>query len=222
VFTGLVEGKGELVSLERRGEELRLRLRPFFVWERPRLGESVAVNGVCLTVESWNPSGPLFTVYASAETVSCTCLAALRSGSHVNLERALALGDRLGGHLVSGHVDTVAVVDQISTAGQSRCFRMVFDQEWSAQIIPKGSVALDGVSLTVNKCGSGFLEVNVIPETLRSTTLGEWSAGRRVHLETDMIGKYVGHLLSPYLEREETKGGTSLGLTLEFLRENGF
>lgn len=227
MFTGIVQGRGEVVSVERRGEELRLRLRPLFDWEAPRIGESVAVNGACLTMETWNAAGPSLTAYASAETVARTSLGELRVGAHVNMERALAVGDRLGGHLVSGHVDAVARVESVSPAGSSRRIRLVFDECWSAQIIPKGSVALDGVSLTVNECGPGFLEVNVIPETWRATTVGEWSPGRRINLETDVIGKYVSHLLKAFpalsaAEKGDGASGAATGMTWEFLGENGF
>lgn len=216
MFTGLV-AKGEVLMAEKHGEEMRLRLRPLFAWEKPVLGESVAVCGACLSVEVWH--GDSFTAYASRETVSRTILPHLRAGDTVNMERALALGDRLGGHLVSGHVDTMATVESVRTVGESRCIRLSFDPPWSVHIIPKGSVALDGVSLTVNQCGPGYLEVNVIPETWKATTIGLWQAGRRINLETDVMGKYAAHLLGAY---NSPVSPVASGLTLEFLRENGF
>ena len=226
MFTGLVHGQGEVAALERRGGQMRLRLRPLFPLPEPREGESIAVNGACLTLESWDAASGSFAVYASMETVARTSLDMLRVGSCVNLERALAVGDRLGGHLVSGHVDTVAHVQGVRPAGDSRWCRLTFDPEWSAQIIPKGSVALDGISLTVNACGPGWLEVNVIPETWKVTTLSAWAAGRPVNLETDMIGKYVQHLLTLHTSGgaldKNAEGSGSTGVTLEFLREHGF
>lgn len=228
MFTGIVHGQGEVTALERRGGQLRLRLKPLFALNSPQTGESIAVNGVCLTLEAWEgaaASASSFSVYASAETVERTSLGSLQPGAFVNLERALALGDRLGGHLVSGHVDTVATVDGIRSVGDSRWCRLAFESAWSAQIIAKGSVALDGISLTVNACGPGWLEVNVIPETWRVTTVSVWKAGRVVNLETDMIGKYVHHLLAPYGMDDAEHAGNIAGkpdLTLEFLREHGF
>lgn len=225
MFTGLVHGQGEVAALERRGGQMRLRLRPLFSVAEPQTGESIAVNGACLTLESWDASSASFAAYASLETVTRTSLGALRAGVRVNLERALALGDRLGGHLVSGHVDTVARVEGVRPAGDSRWCRLGFEPAWSAQIIPQGSVALDGISLTVNACGPGWLEVNVIPETWRVTTISAWTEGRPVNLETDLIGKYVQHLLIPGLEGNTGNGRKKpdpAGLSLEFLREHGF
>lgn len=217
MFTGLVE-KAEVLKVDKSGDEMRLRLRPLFDWEKPVPGESVAVCGACLSVEVWH--GGNFTVYASRETLSCTNLPALRPGDSVNIERALALGDRLGGHLVSGHVDDVATVEYVRPVGESHCIKLSFDPQWSRHVIPKGSIALDGVSLTVNVCGPGYVEVNVIPETWSATTVGLWQAGRRVNLETDVMGKYAAHLLGAYSVQE--KNASSSSLTFEFLRDNGF
>lgn len=225
MFTGLVHGQGEVAALERRGGQMRLRLRPLFALDEPCVGESIAVNGACLTLESWDATTGTFAVYASVETMERTSLGGLRAGARANLERALAVGERLGGHLVSGHVDGVARVEGVRPAGDSRWCRLCFDPVWSAHIIPKGSVALDGISLTVNACGPGWLEVNVIPETWRVTTVSAWTEGRPVNLETDIIGKYVQHLLAPRLGDDAGDGpgeGAPAGLSLEFLREHGF
>lgn len=219
MFTGLVEGQGQITAMEKRGGDVLFRFRPHFAWDRPEIGESVACNGVCLTMETWIPAGPEFTVFASAETLSCSNLGELRTGSLVNMERAMALGDRFGGHIVSGHVDTVAKVESVVPAGLSRRIRLAFDPRWSRQIVPKGSVTLDGISLTVNACGAGWLEVNIIPETWRVTTVAHWKAGSSVNLETDVIGKYVGHLMEPYAEEEKAPESR---VTMDFLRRNGF
>ncbi len=219
MFTGLVEGQGRVEAVEKRGNDILFRFHPLFSWDRPEIGESVACNGVCLTLESWIPSGPAFTAFASAETLACSNLGALAVGGKVNMERAMSLGDRFGGHIVSGHVDTVAHVESVRPVGLSRCIRLAFGREWSTQIVPKGSVTLDGISLTVNECGSGFLEVNIIPETWRVTTVADWRPGSPVNLETDVIGKYVKRLLQPY------DGGETVQeprLTMDFLRRNGF
>lgn len=219
MFTGLVEGQGRVEAVEKRGGDILFRFHPLFAWPAPEIGESVACNGVCLTMETWMPTGPSFTAFASAETLSCSNLGGLGVGSLVNMERAMLLGERFGGHIVSGHVDTVARVESVRPVGQSRCVRLAFDPEWSTQIVSKGSVTLDGISLTVNDCGPGFLEVNIIPETWRVTTVAVWRPGSAVNLETDIIGKYVKHLMQPYAgdgaPREER-------VTMDFLRRNGF
>lgn len=218
MFTGLVEGQGRIESMEKRGGDLLFRFHPLFVWDAPEIGESVACNGVCLTMETWLAAGPSFTAFASAETLSCSNLGGLSVGGLVNMERAMAMGDRFGGHIVSGHVDTVARVESVRPVGQSRCVRLVFEAGWSSQIVPKGSVTLDGISLTVNDCGPGFLEVNIIPETWRVTTVANWRAGTAVNLETDVIGKYVKHLMQPYSGTRAPEER----VTMDFLRRNGF
>lgn len=219
MFTGLIQGPGKILAVAGRGragrQETRLVIAPEFVMERITLGESIAVGGVCLTVETC--SADRFSVYASQETLGLTNLVRLKPGMRVNLERALALGDRLGGHLVSGHVDCLARVEESRQDGQSRRFRLTFPEEFSRLVIPKGSVALDGVSLTVNACGRGWLEVNIIPETWKNTTISDWGSGDAVNMETDLIGKYVRNMLEPWIETRP-----SGGLTEEFLRGHGF
>lgn len=215
MFTGLIQGPGRVLSVSGQGLETRLEIAPDFVMERIVRGESIAVNGACLTVETF--TSDRFSVYASAETLKLTNLGRLKAGSKVNLERALALGDRLGGHLVSGHVDCLAQVGQTRQAGESRWFRLVFPEEFSALVVPKGSVTLDGISLTVNACDKGWLEVNIIPETWRNTTISQWRPGDEVNMETDLIGKYVQRMLGPWTEAR-SRGGISEA----FLREHGF
>lgn len=219
MFTGLVQGKGRVESAEARGAETRLKIRALFELSDIVLGESIAVNGACLTVETFGENW--FTVYASAETLRHTSLGALRTGGAVNLERALALGDRLGGHLVSGHVDCLAVVRDIRPAGESRVYTLAFPAEYGPLVVPKGSVALDGISLTVNDCGPEFLSVNIIPATQRETTISGWTPGTQVNMETDLIGKYVRNMLGPWLAAGG--GGKSASpLSMDFLREHGF
>ncbi|MDL2216941.1 riboflavin synthase [Desulfovibrio sp. OttesenSCG-928-M14] len=215
MFTGLVLGMGEVVKVSPGAGESRFAFRPLFPVKDWVKGESVAVNGVCLSVESFDASS--FGAYASHETLRLSNLGNLKAGDRVNLERALALGDRLGGHLVSGHADGTATVESVRVAGASLVVRVRYPEEFSSQVIAKGSVALDGVSLTINKCGPGFLEVNVIPETQKSTTVGAWTPGRVLNFESDLIGKYVESLLGPWKEKS-----ASSRLTLDFLRDNGF
>ena len=214
MFTGIIQGQGRLAALRQSGRERVLSIRALFALEDLVVGESIAVNGACLTVESGKDG--LFTAYASAETLSRTNLSLLRPDALVNLERALLIGQRLGGHLVSGHVDCLATVQSVRDAGQSLLIRLAFPAEYGELVIPKGSVALDGISLTVNNCGDDFLEVNVIPETRRATTVASWTSGTRVNMEADMIGKYVLRMIAPRRE------GARTTLDENFLREHGF
>jgi len=217
MFTGLVQGQGRVAAAERRGDETRFRIRALFALEGIVGGESIAVNGACLTVEQAGDRE--FTAYASAETLEKSCLGDLKPGSSVNLERALALGERLGGHLVSGHVDCVATVESVTAVGQSNRYRVRFPAAFSRFVVPKGSVALDGVSLTVNDCGEGYLTVNVIPSTQAATTIAAWRPGVTLNMETDMLGKYVLRMLEPW--QAAASGGES-NITENFLREHGF
>jgi len=215
MFTGLVQGMGKVETLERRGGQMRLSIKAGFELAEIALGESIAVNGVCLTVETSAKNA--FSAYASVETMDTTNLGALGTGSSVNLERALALGDRLGGHLVSGHVDCLAQVDRVVPDGQSMRYTMTFPARFGVFVVEKGSVCLDGVSLTVNECGQDWLSVNVIPVTQAETTIAGWAPGRGVNMECDVIGKYVARMLDPYAQ----KTGSSR-ITDDFLKQHGF
>jgi len=224
MFTGLVLGMGRIASLDKKGAETRLGIKALCALPNIVLGESIAINGVCLTVETFKADA--FTAYASAETMSRSNLGGLKTGSMVNLERALAVGDRLGGHLVSGHVDCLSRVESVTPAGESVKYRLSFPGEYSALVVEKGSVALDGISLTINECGDGFLSVNIIPETQRATTISSWKPGTPVNMETDVIGKYVQNMLGPYASRTAGASGTkkaaSAPLTEDFFRQYGF
>ena len=215
MFTGLIPGMGEVVRAAQGTEEARFTFRPLFPVSAWVKGESIAVNGVCLSVEHFDQQR--FTAYASHETLRLSTLRFLRQKQRVNLERALALGDRLGGHLVSGHTDGLATVESIREIGASKVFRLRFPEEFSPQVITKGSIALDGISLTVNACGPGFLEGNVIPETRKATTIDSWKTGQQVNFETDMIGKYVTHMLEAWKSASPRES-----LTLDALRDYEF
>lgn len=212
MFTGIIHGQGAVVSVQPQAAETRLTIRALYALENIQQGESIAVNGVCLTVERFDERQ--FTAYASAETLRRTNLGGLRVNAHVNLERALAVGDRLGGHMVTGHIDCHATVRDIQTEGQSRRIVVVFPTEYAPEVVPKGAVALDGVSLTVNDCDATTLHVNVIPETARTTTIAAWQRGIHVHMETDIIGKYVRRMLMPWHNTGR--------VTEDFLKQHGF
>lgn len=221
MFTGIVLGQGEVLATEPQGRDARLYIRALFELPDLVVGESIAVNGACITVE--NGANNRFTGYVSATSLAVTTLGSLRTGSLVNLERALALGDRLGGHLVSGHVDAVAQVRYVESTGQSRRIGIGFPPEFAPEVILKGSVALDGVSLTINACDRNSLEVNVIPETWRVTTVGHWQTGSNINFETDLLGKYVRRNLTLASETVSASGSqSSFPIDEQFLRENGF
>ncbi|ACV68708.1 riboflavin synthase [Desulfohalobium retbaense] len=220
MFTGLILGVGTVSALDKKGDESRLRIRPHFSLTDCEYGESIAVNGVCLTVETFGRDW--FTVYASAETLRRSNLGGLRPGDAVNLERALAVGDRLGGHLVSGHVDCLARIEQITAAGQSTAYTLGFPKQWGPFVVDKGSVCLDGISLTVNACTPTTLAVNIIPTTRKETTIASWQVGSQVNMEVDIIGKYVQKMVAPWSGEPAGEPETGQGLTLDFLREHGF
>lgn len=213
MFTGIIQGLGDVREVRRQGVDCRLDLRPRFRMENILDGESIAVSGVCLSVEKHDEDG--FEAFASAETLGRTTLGGLRPGDSVNLERALALGDRLGGHIVSGHVDCVAIVRSLSRSGQSARFRLAFDRRYAPELIARGSVALDGISLTINDCGPDYLEVNIIPDTQKRTNMHSWRIGTRVNMETDIIGKYVRKLIGPL------QSGAGAALRMESLLQDG-
>ncbi len=214
MFTGLIAGQGELTYLQKNSKDARLGIRALFDFDKPIIGESVAINGVCLTVETAIDN--ILSFYASKETLDCSNIGLLGQGAKVNMERALRLGDRLGGHLVSGHIDCLGKVLNIYEVENSTCYRIGFPNEFAPFIIPKGSIALDGVSLTVNACGLDFLEVNIIPETIKVTTISKWKVGQPINMEMDLIGKYI-------LRSSEIKNSPQQSkITKDFLAENGF
>jgi riboflavin synthase len=195
MFTGLIDDVGVVERVERTdaGRELRVRSRYVGLAD----GESIAVNGACLTVreheEGW------FTAAAIVTTLDRTTIGSWEAGRRVNLERAMRLGDRLGGHLVQGHVDAVAVVESVRRRDDALLVDVRLPEELEPLMVPHGSVAVDGVSLTVNTIvGPGIIQLSLIEYTWTHTTLGALRAGDGVHVEADMIGKYVRQLVAPY------------------------
>jgi riboflavin synthase len=191
MFTGLVELKGTLSRRSRRGQGFRLAVAAEF--GELVLGESISVSGACLTVVSFDGRG--FEADVSLETASKTTLGALPLGSPVNLERALKVGDRLGGHIVAGHVDAVAELVRIAPASEAQRLSVAYPAELARFIATKGSVTLDGVSLTVNAVTADVLEVMVIPHTLAVTTLGDLKPGSPINLEVDTLARYAVRFL---------------------------
>jgi riboflavin synthase len=199
MFTGIVEGTGTVVALTRSGSGDGARLEVDAPWPPGELavGDSVAVDGCCLTVVARTPGG--FAADLVAETLRRTALGRLAMGARVNLERPLALGGRLGGHLVQGHVDGVGHVVARRAVGEGgEEVRVELPDDLARYVVEKGSIAVDGISLTVAGVGQGWFAVALVPHTLATTTLGERAPGDPVHLEVDVVAKYVERLVQPW------------------------
>ena len=216
MFTGIVQGTGTVTEKRPAGGGMVFGLEAGFDLTDPEEGESIAVNGTCLTAREIN--GRRFLVDVSPETLSRTGLGFLKVGSRVNLERALRLSDRLGGHLVSGHVDDLGRVEERQARGDFTLFTFSLDEGLARYIIEKGSITINGVSLTVNSCRGNRFSVSIIPHTLAVTTLGELKIGDRVNLEVDIIGKYVEKLLA----EQSTTQEQGSRINPAFLAEHGF
>ena len=212
MFTGLVESVGKLVG--RSGEHIRVR--PARRFESPQFGESVAVNGCCLTLERDFPDGTL-EFFTLAETLDRTNLGRLPIGSPVNLERAMLAGGRFGGHIVSGHIDGTGTIRDVRRDGNAVWYTIQAPEPILQLIVEKGSIAIDGISLTVARVDHVSFSVSIIPHTLQETALAFKRAGDIVNLENDCIGKYVAKLIGA---EEEDKAGK--GMTREFLQRYGF
>lgn len=218
MFTGIIEDIGLVSNIQRTGESFILKIEAKNVLEDVRLGDSIAVNGVCLTVTSF--SGQHFTVDVMPETVKATSLKMVKRGSKVNLERAMAAGGRFGGHFVSGHVDGTGVIKSKQKVENAVYYEIEAAQELLSYVIVRGSVAVDGTSLTVFAVTDNSFTLSLIPHTLAETVLGLKGTGDIVNLECDMIGKYVGHFMKNLSNDPRQKNQT--GMTAKFLEDNGF
>ena len=218
MFTGLIEGIGKISGIRRTRNEMKIAVTPLFDTGDSRLGDSISVNGVCLTITEMREGS--LSMDVSGETLSRSTLGLLKVGDHVNLERALRLMDRLGGHLVTGHVDGIGKILKKEQVQTSWMIRIGIDEALSRYTIEKGSVAVDGISLTINACENSYFEVNIIPQTGMMTTLLRKKIGDPVNIETDLIGKYVEKLFSK--GRSDREGKRSSGIDLETLMNYGF
>ena len=214
MFTGLIETVGTVTRIDVGAVSARLRVTASFSPQDVALGDSIAVNGVCLTVT--DIARDTFSFDVSPETVKRSSLRMLTPGSSVNLERALRVGDRLGGHLVTGHVDCLATVRERREVAGNWLFRFQVPAEWQRLIVAKGSISIDGISLTVNDVTSDGFTINITPHTAQQTTLVQRRTGDEVNIETDIIGKYVERLLSCNAPRN---AGSQLA---ELLAQSGF
>lgn len=199
MFTGLIEDIGRVEAVEAGADGARLRIATALAPEIG-LGDSVAVNGICLTATASDDSG--FETEAMNQTLEVTALRSVEPGTRVNLELAMKAADRLGGHIVQGHVDGVAEVVSVEDDGFARRLQVSLPPELMRYVIDKGSITLSGVSLTVSSLGDSWAEVSLIPETLERTNLGELQAGSILNVECDIVAKYVERLVSPFAGKE--------------------
>ena len=197
MFTGLIEDVGTVAQIDSGDDGARLRINTRLAADL-NAGDSIAVNGACLTAVEADGAG--FTAEVMNQTLQLTSLGPLQPGDRVNLELAVRAGDRLGGHFVQGHVDSVAEVVEAEEDGFARRLRVGLDAELAGLAVERGSIALDGVSLTVSALGDDWLEVSLVPETLQRTNLADAAPGRRINVECDVIAKYVQRLLAPLRE----------------------
>ncbi len=227
MFTGIIEALGEIAETRLQGGDLRLRVKTGRLdLSDVKLGDSIAVNGVCLTAVELPGDG--FWADVSRETLAHTEFEQLRSGDQVNLEKALTPSSRLGGHIVSGHVDGIGTIIHKQDDGRSIRFTIQAPKALSRYIAVKGSICVDGVSLTVNKVDGECFQLNIVPHTLEETLIKYYSVGQRINLEVDLIARYLERLLqggspqdSEYSE-EQTSTPEAEGLTQAFLAQHGF
>jgi riboflavin synthase len=200
MFTGLVQDVGRVESVERGIDGARLRIATGLAADLG-IGDSVAVNGICLTATT--VAADRFETEAMNQTLEVTALGTLEAGAQVNLELAMRASDRLGGHIVQGHVDGVGKVVSVTDDGFAKRLRVALPPDLSRYTIDKGSIALDGVSLTVAALDDGWVEVSLIPETLERTTLGDATPGRKINVECDVVAKYVERIMGPLARKDE-------------------
>jgi riboflavin synthase len=218
MFTGIIEGLGTLTAVKPSGQGARFGIDAGFSLDGTKIGDSIAVNGACLTAVSL--SGSRFEVDVSPETLTLSTLGSARVGDRVNLERALRLSDRLDGHIVSGHIDGTGVLRQRKPLANAIILTFSVPRELARYMIHKGSVAVDGVSLTINSVGPESFEVSIIPHTAGLTTVGFKQPGSRVNIETDLIGKYIERFVTT--PGEANAAGEKTGIDIALLAKSGF
>ncbi|WP_045857065.1 riboflavin synthase [Teredinibacter purpureus] len=218
MFTGIIESVGHIVSIERRGGDVRLQVRSADMpWADVALGDSIATNGVCLTAVALPGDG--FVADVSLETLSLTTVGDWAAGSAVNLEKALMPQSRLGGHIVSGHVDGIGEVVSRASDGRSERFTLRAPAVLAKYIAHKGSITIDGISLTVNAVNGCEFDLNIVPHTLQETIIGRYQSGTRVNLEVDVIARYLERLL---LGDKAAESDSKASISEAFLAENGY
>lgn len=215
MFTGIIEELGDVSEVKQSRNSFALRIAAKKVLSDVKLGDSIAINGVCLTVTSFSHSE--FTVDVMPETIKATSLNRITKGSKVNLERAMAAGGRFGGHFVSGHIDGVGMIKSKKRLANAVYYEIKANEELLHSIILKGSVAVDGTSLTVFDVTDQSFTISLIPHTVQETIIGQKEIGDFVNIECDMLGKYVGHFMSNKTTIKKAKS-----ISAQFLEDNGF
>jgi riboflavin synthase len=212
MFTGIIEELGEVVAWEPTADAARVTVKAPKAVEDAKHGDSISVSGVCLTVvdqgDDW------FTADVMAETIAMSTLASVEEGTRVNLERAAKVGDRIGGHIVQGHIDGTSAILNIEEGSAWRVVRFSLNQELAPLVARKGSIAIDGISLTVSAVGDRWFEVSLIPETLEVTTLGAKVVGDEVNVETDILARQVQRMLGTAYEQEQPQQQQSIGFSI--------
>jgi len=218
MFTGIIEETGVVSSLVRESGRMRTVIRADKVLIDTKYGDSISVDGVCQTVAEISDNS--FTIFTLAESLKKTTLCGLRTGSKVNLERAMRLDSRLGGHMVQGHISAAVPIIELSVTAGNVYLSVEVPQELVRQCVPEGSIALDGISLTIAKISGSVVTVNIIPVTFEGTTLKYKKAGDKMNLETDIIGRYVERYLAPFASRFNNEENNALNI--KKLREFGY
>ena len=220
MFTGIIEGLGNINGIRSTGRGKRLTIEADFALDQTKIGDSISVNGACLTAVAID--GRRFEVDVSPETLHVTTFDNAKVGDRVNLERSLRLSDRIDGHLVAGHIDGTGSIKQRAPLGNAVIVTIAVDESLSRYMIAKGSVAVDGISLTINDCDNSSFSVSIIPHTAKLTTIVFKSKGDRVNIETDMIGKYVERFVrgGPLERKSQTAGRPALDR--DYLIKAGF
>ncbi len=220
MFTGIIESFGTIKRIESSGEGKVLTIGCDLDLSGSKIGDSIAVNGACLTAVSLGKN--TFQVDMAPETVDRTTFKHLVNGSKVNIERALKLSDRIDGHLVSGHIDGTGTVSAIQQRSNAVIVTVEIPSDLAFDMIEKGSVAIDGISLTINRCSDSDFEVSIIPHTAKITTIGIKKVGDKVNIETDMIGKYVKKILTKRSSKNDALHDKKQDISMELLARNGF
>jgi riboflavin synthase len=220
MFTGIIEGQGNIAAIRSSGQGNRVAIEAGFSLDQTKVGDSISVNGACLTAVKIEDRR--FEVDVSPETLKTTIFDQAKVGDRVNLERAMRFSDRIDGHLVSGHVDGTGILKQREMLGNAIIVTIEAAESLTRYMIAKGSVALDGISLTINSCNADSFSISIIPHTAKLTTIGTKNRGDRVNIETDMIGKYVERFLSGVSQTGKAQILKRSTIDQEYLVKTGF
>ena len=220
MFTGIIEGLGNIAAIHSSGQGNRVTIEAGFALDQTKIGDSISVSGACLTAVKIE--GRRFEVDVSPETLKTTIFGQAKVGDRVNLERAMRFSDRIDGHLVSGHIDGTGIVKQREIQGNAVIVTIEVAESLTRYMIAKGSVAVDGISLTINSCDAGSFSISIIPHTAKLTTIGFKNRGDRVNIETDMIGKYVERFLAGVSQSGKDQISKRSTIDQEYLIKTGF